>query len=135
MRTGSTRGITYGGCARAGRITRGGSYELPAASYQLPVASLQSTVRGIEGERTIDDLEHWALTTHHRPLTNVLEIVFEVVFDGVGGGLGAVPHIQLGENAAHVVADGAFAQEQHLCDLPVGTTLGDQLEYVHLLLS
>jgi hypothetical protein len=48
--------------------------------------------------------------------------------DGVGGGLGAAFHAELGEQRGHVVLHGLLGQEHPLADLPVGQALADQLQ-------
>src|SRR3954451_10576478 len=49
-----------------------------------------------------------------------------------GDGLGAVGHLHLGEDVGHVVADGAFAQEQRFGDGVVVASLSKQLEHLAL---
>ena len=47
---------------------------------------------------------------------------------GVGRGLGAALHAELGEQGGDVVLDGLLGEEQPVADLPVGQALADQLE-------
>ena len=48
--------------------------------------------------------------------------------------IGAASQVELGQNAAHVVADRMWTQDQVLCDFEVGKALGDQQQHFMLTL-
>jgi hypothetical protein len=48
--------------------------------------------------------------------------------DGVGGGLGAVVHTELGEEGRDVVLDGFLGEEQAVADLAVGEAFAEEGE-------
>src|SRR5690348_368650 len=51
---------------------------------------------------------------------------------GNGGGLAAVGHAELGQDAGDVDRGGLGADEQRFGDLPVGTAVGEEREHVPL---
>ena len=47
---------------------------------------------------------------------------------GVGGGFGPATHAELGQQVGHVVLYRFFGQIEHVGDLPVGLSIGDEVQ-------
>src|ERR1700730_827667 len=81
--------------------------------------------------------ERWGQGTRSLPpgtpaVAGALMLVAEDA-DGVGGGLSAALHAQLGEQGRHVVLHRFLGQEHPLAHLPVSQPLPDQLQDLALL--
>src|ERR1700683_5376007 len=87
--------------------------------------------------RRMPRCERWGQGTRSLPagtsvIAGALMLVAEDA-DGVGGGLSAALHAQLGEQGRHVVLHRLLGQEHPLADLPVGQPFPDELQDLALL--